>query len=118
MKISAGCALYHRKPIDAPVIAPQKIVNSRRQASGRDRDTANSAWPLTYDEYRHGARSDDHQPDREPIQPIREIHKIRRPAMTSTMKRKKNTNARGYVHGFASSWGSQVQAEILQEGER
>ena len=25
---SAGCALYQRKPIDAPTIAPQKIVNS------------------------------------------------------------------------------------------
>ncbi|OLE57265.1 MAG: hypothetical protein AUG13_04920 [Chloroflexi bacterium 13_1_20CM_2_59_7] len=28
MNTSAGCALYHRKPIADPTIAPQKIVNS------------------------------------------------------------------------------------------
>ena len=28
MKISAGCALYQRKPMLAPTIAPQKIVTS------------------------------------------------------------------------------------------
>ena len=49
MKISAGCALYHRKPMLAPVIEPQKTVSSEvcgLRASCRY--SANCAWPPAY----------------------------------------------------------------------
>src|SRR5579859_2059078 len=49
IKISAGCALYQRKPRLAPTIAPQKIVNSATCGmicSSRYYD--NLACPLTY----------------------------------------------------------------------
>ena len=34
MKISAGCALYQRNPMDAPTMDPQKTVSSPTSAMG------------------------------------------------------------------------------------
>src|SRR6202521_44433 len=49
MNTSAGCALYHKNPIDDPTIAPQKTVNSPTCGMrGISRYVANVACPLTY----------------------------------------------------------------------
>ena len=46
MKISAGCALYQRKPRLAPVIEPQKIVSSLvRGLRASCKYSASVAWP-------------------------------------------------------------------------
>ena len=101
MKISAGCALYQRKPMDAPVIAPQKTVNSDAPGRrARSRYLANSRVAADVRQHRHRPAAMIISPIARPSRPSVRFTKFEDPAITRTMNRKKNTKASGYVHGF------------------
>jgi hypothetical protein len=90
MKISAGCALYQRKPSDAPVMEPQKMVSSLAPGvRARSRYSREFGVPGDIGQHRHGAGRDDHQADRQAVQPVGEIHRVRRPTITRIMNAKK-----------------------------
>ena len=77
MKISAGCALYQRKPRLAPVIEPQKIVSSCVCAIARQLEILGElhvAARVGQDRQRAGG--DHHQADREAVQTVRQIHRV------------------------------------------
>ena len=73
MKISAGCALYQRKPRLAPVMEPQKMVSSLvRGLRANCRYWAESV-SARVGEHGEGAGGECHQPDGQAIQAIGQI---------------------------------------------
>ena len=79
MKTSAGCALYQRNPREEPTSAPQKIVSSPTSRKmldvqiGRETRVAGDVG-----QNRERARGDHHAANRQTVQAVGEIHRIRR----------------------------------------
>ncbi len=77
MKISAGCALYQRKPRLAPTRAPQKIVSSPTGAEVHEQQVRGQ-HRVTGDVGQRGERGggDGERADRESVEPVGEVDGI------------------------------------------
>ena len=79
MKISAGCALYQRKPRLAPVIEPQKMVSSEvRGLRASCRYSASCGVAAGVGQHRQRARGDHHQADGQAVQAVGQVDGVRR----------------------------------------
>src|SRR5580700_1879922 len=96
MNTSAGCALYHKNPIDDPTIAPQKIVNSPTCGIfGISRYVAKVACPLTYVSTVSAPAAITVQPMASPSKPSVRFTALLDPTMTSATKAMNGRNASG-----------------------
>src|SRR6185295_20155159 len=103
IKMSAGCALYQRKPRDAPVIAPQKMVNSEAPGvRARSRYLARSALPDKKDKAVMAPAAMSISPMASPSRPSVKFTAFEAPTSTIAMKAKKKLNASGKVQGLPS----------------
>src|ERR1700688_1940072 len=97
---SAGCALYHRNPIDDPTIAPQKIVNSPTCGIfGISRYVANVACPLTYVNMVSAPAAITVHPIASPSNPSVRFTALLDPTITSATNAMKGRNASGHKCG-------------------
>ena len=97
MNTSAGCALYHRKPIDAPTIAPQKTVNSRTSGQALQFQIGSECrMAADVGQHGHSAGGDHSQPMARPSNPSVRFTASDEPTITSTTKAINGKNAKGH----------------------
>ncbi len=116
MKISAGCALYHRKPIAEPTMEPQKMVTSDDLGHlGQLKIVGENRVPADVGEHGQRAGGDDRAADGQPVEAVGEVHRVAGADNDDRDKEHERQKRQRRKIAVVPAADHQVRAEMLEE---